>query len=264
MTVLREIFLLRHGQTDDNKNQIIQGQRDSELNESGIQQAKLTGQFFKKKQIQSHHNGIHNNEKGFSFDEIWSSDLKRAHKTAEIVAKELNQPPNLIKTDKRLRERYLGDLEGKPRGSVVDRSNAEPAHKVLDRLLDFWKTELAIQNINQNDDSNDCKPSKDRQLNYDTRIPRRILVVSHGAALRSLIYSGLVGTLQYQISQDQLSIPIGNCSITLIHVTLSHHANQIVSVAHSSHLSALNVNKQLNTNADDDEIKTNPLVHESK
>ncbi|KAJ3834690.1 histidine phosphatase superfamily [Lentinula raphanica] len=95
---IARIYILRHGETDENRAHIIQGQRDTLLNEAGRRQAALAKDVFK----------------DVDLDIVFSSDLKRATETAEII---MNGHPNrdkikLIK-EKRLRERCLGKLEGK-------------------------------------------------------------------------------------------------------------------------------------------------------
>ena len=76
---MKEIYFIRHGQTDENSLGIRQGAEiDSELNELGRQQAKKSGKYLKKYRI-----------KDKNFDCILSSPLKRAIETAEIIGKEL-------------------------------------------------------------------------------------------------------------------------------------------------------------------------------
>lgn len=88
------IYVTRHGQTDWNKHGIIQGQKDTELNSIGIEQANLLREQFNKLDI----------------DLIMCSPLKRARKTAEIV----NQDRNLkIINREELLERGLGEFEEK-------------------------------------------------------------------------------------------------------------------------------------------------------
>ncbi len=67
-----DIYIIRHGETDWNKDKRVQGSTDIELNNNGIDLAKLTAQNMKKE--------------GISFDRIFSSPLKRAFQTAEIFA----------------------------------------------------------------------------------------------------------------------------------------------------------------------------------
>jgi probable phosphoglycerate mutase len=90
------IYLVRHGETDWNTKFLFQGQSDTELNANGIKQAKSIAAEFKGRKISA----------------VISSDLKRAHKTAQIIASACGCKGR-IKTDKRLRERHYGNLEGK-------------------------------------------------------------------------------------------------------------------------------------------------------
>ena len=67
---MREIILVRHGETDWNVAEVFRGRIDIELNETGIKQAELLAEYLSKQKI----------------DAIYSSPLKRALKTAEIIA----------------------------------------------------------------------------------------------------------------------------------------------------------------------------------
>ncbi|MEK1831722.1 histidine phosphatase family protein [Priestia megaterium] len=64
------LYLIRHGQTDWNKNKLIQGHADIPLNEAGKQQAKRVAERFR---------DIH-------IDVIYTSDLLRAQETAREIA----------------------------------------------------------------------------------------------------------------------------------------------------------------------------------
>jgi 2,3-bisphosphoglycerate-dependent phosphoglycerate mutase len=90
------IYLIRHGETDWNTKFLFQGQSDTELNKTGIMQAKSIAKEFKDRNIGG----------------IISSDLKRAFKTAEIIASACGCRAKIEK-DKRQRERHYGNLEGK-------------------------------------------------------------------------------------------------------------------------------------------------------
>ena len=93
---IMNVYIVRHGQTDYNEKKIVQGWLNSELNKSGIQQAK----------------NVADKLKGIIFDIIYSSDLDRAYNTARIIVENLPDYSGEIKKDLRLRERCLGDLEG--------------------------------------------------------------------------------------------------------------------------------------------------------
>ena len=89
------IYLIRHGQTDQNVAWRIQGQRDFPLNDTGVSQAEAAGERLK--------------ELGISFSRIYSSPLVRALKTAEIVTEKGMEDFIL---DDRLKEMDYGRFEG--------------------------------------------------------------------------------------------------------------------------------------------------------
>jgi broad specificity phosphatase PhoE len=92
-----QLFIIRHGETEENRDKIIQGHLPGRLSELGKQQARDAG----KKLL-----------KYGPFDQIISSDLERAKQTAFLISKEL--PPCKIRHEKRLRERFYGSLQGQP------------------------------------------------------------------------------------------------------------------------------------------------------
>ncbi|WP_067827647.1 histidine phosphatase family protein [Nocardia inohanensis] len=93
MAGVRRLILLRHGQTEWNASDRMQGQIDTELSEIGRRQAKDCAPDMACNDL------IH----------IVSSDLKRAHDTALAVADHAALP---VHTDPRLRETDLGQWEG--------------------------------------------------------------------------------------------------------------------------------------------------------
>jgi len=68
------IMLIRHGDTDWNVEEIFRGRADVELNETGIKQAQLLARYLERMPIEA----------------VYSSPLKRALKTAEIIASSHN------------------------------------------------------------------------------------------------------------------------------------------------------------------------------
>jgi broad specificity phosphatase PhoE len=88
------VLLARHGETDDNREPIrVQGFRDTPLNDTGrAQAAELADRLA-----------------GDGIASLWSSDLSRAHETAEIVGERIALTPRL---DPRLREANRGRWEG--------------------------------------------------------------------------------------------------------------------------------------------------------
>ncbi|MFA5174167.1 MAG: histidine phosphatase family protein [Candidatus Pacearchaeota archaeon] len=97
--MVKELFIVRHGETNYNLEERIQGQIDSEayLSKKGIEQVDKLGRKISALDIK--------------YDKIYSSDQKRAKQTTEAISKYLNNIPIEFTTD--LRERGFGDLEGK-------------------------------------------------------------------------------------------------------------------------------------------------------
>jgi probable phosphoglycerate mutase len=92
--MMTTLYLVRHGETVDNANQIMQGQTQGELNENGVQQAREFSEQWKNKEI----------------DIILASDLKRSIDTARIIA----EPHQLeVLTTPLLRERDWGSFTGR-------------------------------------------------------------------------------------------------------------------------------------------------------
>ena len=91
----REIILVRHGQSEMNKMHIFAGRNDTELTDEGHKQLKRTSKFIKKR---------------YGGDIIFSSPLKRALSSANIIQSKLKCP---IKIDSRLVETDFGKWEGK-------------------------------------------------------------------------------------------------------------------------------------------------------
>ena len=85
------IYIIRHGQTEMNQRQVLQGRSDHVLNEEGVRQAEKAAAEMR----------------GITFDHVFSSPLKRAVQTAEIVA-----PCAEVKIDVRLMEMDYGPFEG--------------------------------------------------------------------------------------------------------------------------------------------------------
>lgn len=87
------LYIARHGETEWNVEKRIQGQTNSALTPRGEQQAQHLAKRLR----------------GIPFDAAFSSDLLRAHRTAEIIALEHKL---VVETTQALRERAFGDLEG--------------------------------------------------------------------------------------------------------------------------------------------------------
>lgn len=171
-----KIYLVRHGETDANKNKIMQGQSQNlQLNENGVRQATT----------------LKNKLTDIKFNICFTSPMIRAWSTAMILVGDRVE----IKEDKRLVERYLGNLEGK------ERTNYD-AKK-------YWNYEL-----NSNDE--EVEPIQDifkRCNNFINDLKNNysdsdtILVVSHGAVTRCLHHI----LKNSNLNKNLLDFKIENC-----------------------------------------------------
>ncbi len=93
MPIERSFYFIRHGQTDWNKEDRLQGSLDIPLNEKGIEQAKTAAEL----------------TKDLPIDLIVTSDLSRAKDTSDIINEKLQIP---IIIDPNIKERHAGKLEG--------------------------------------------------------------------------------------------------------------------------------------------------------
>lgn len=107
---MRNIYLVTHAQSVHHVEKRVGGWYDTSLTELGRRQAEKTGAFLR---------SVIN-----SLDvELYSSDLKRAAETAEIIARHLSKRTKL---DPRLREMSYGDAEGKPQSWFKNRMKPQP------------------------------------------------------------------------------------------------------------------------------------------
>ena len=124
------IYVVRHGQTDWNVLNKLQGRTDIELNQTGVEQAKELAQKLA----------------GIKFDVCIASPLQRALKTARTI---FDGP---IQIDERIVERSNGDLEGRTDWKELsvnyydpneNRFNIETLAEMQNRLQPFWEEILA-------------------------------------------------------------------------------------------------------------------------
>lgn len=125
---MTKIALVRHGETEYNRQRLIQGQIDIPLNEVGKNQAKLTAKNFTK------------------VDVIISSPLSRAKETAKIIAQEINHQQEIIINDYFI-ERDFGLADGKDISKWFDKIHAQSI-KNLELSSDLKKrTMIGLKNV---------------------------------------------------------------------------------------------------------------------
>nr|MDK2850271.1 2,3-bisphosphoglycerate-dependent phosphoglycerate mutase [Candidatus Cloacimonadota bacterium] len=112
-----KIVLIRHGESEWNKANLFTGWTDVDLSEKGIIEAKEAGRKLK--------------EAGFTFDEAFTSVLKRAIRTLWLILDEMDMMYTPIHHDWRLNERHYGALQGL--------NKAETAKKYGEEQVLLWR-----------------------------------------------------------------------------------------------------------------------------
>lgn len=117
----KNIYVIRHGETDWNKNKRFQGATDIKLNDTGKEQAIKLRPVLQQLQIET----------------VYSSPLLRAFETAELATIDLKIS---IQKDDRLREISLGIADGLTQDEIVQKYGEDSLFKwrsYEERLLDF-------------------------------------------------------------------------------------------------------------------------------
>ena len=172
---MKNILLIRHGQSEWNKLNLFTGFKNIELSEQGIEEANKAGQNFKNLDIK--------------FNIVFTSELKRAQETAKIILQNLDQWNFLNNEGKiisniNLNERDYGDLTGLNKKETAEKFGEEQVHKwrrgysdqppngesledVVRRVTKYF--EEVIQPAIQSDENGN------------------ILIAAHGNSLRALL-----------------------------------------------------------------------------
>ena len=181
-----KIFIVRHGQTSGNRARKYFGITDIELNEEGIIQAGLISKRLERENI----------------CRIYSSNLKRAFKTAEIIAK----PHKInVESKKDLMEINFGDWEGLS-FQEIQKSYPHEFSKWQNNIMDFTiphgesvlelkkRVELAFSEI------------------LNSAVENNVVIVTHGGPIRVILSKILspnaLETTFWKIKQDNASLNI--------------------------------------------------------
>ena len=114
---MHKLVLIRHGESTWNKENRFTGWTDVDLSDKGREEARAAGQLLK--------------HEGYAFDLVFTSLLKRAIRTSNIVLDELDQLWLPVQRSWRLNERHYGALQGL--------NKAETAAKHGDAQVKIWR-----------------------------------------------------------------------------------------------------------------------------
>lgn len=199
------IFVIRHGQTNENVKKILQGHKDTDLNEVGVEQAIKLGQYL-------------NQNREIRFDKVFSSDLKRCQQTLNEILKAFpeSEKPE-VSVDSGLRERCMGIIEGMylkdaeeyalKHGKASFREFGENAKDFEERLsskiLEIIDQSLSLKNI---------------------------ALISHGGSIRQILK-----WLQYE-ENNVHKIIVYNTSVTIIDYIKDAETLNVRRVGNTQHL----------------------------
>ncbi len=189
------LILLRHGESQWNLENRFTGWTDVPLSPKGEQEAREAGEKLRP----------------YKFDKAFTSVLRRAIDTLNIVLKIIGQEKIPIEYDKALNERHYGALQGL--------NKAETAQKYGDEQVKLWRRSYDIAPPNEVTELNplgiseSLKDTAARTLPYfeskilpEVKAGKHIVVSAHGNSLRSIVMQ-LDNLTREQVIE--LNIPTG-------------------------------------------------------
>jgi 2,3-bisphosphoglycerate-dependent phosphoglycerate mutase len=163
----RLLVLVRHGQSEWNLKNLFTGWKDVDLTEAGIAEARAAGRKLK--------------AQGLAFDIAYTSSLKRAQRTLDLMLEEMGQRVPIIR-DQALNERDYGDLVGMNKDDARKKWGEEQVH--------IWRRSYDVPPPG----GESLKDTVARALPYFVQeiLPHvlrgeRTLISAHGNSLRALI-----------------------------------------------------------------------------
>ncbi|KAF7311265.1 Phosphoglycerate mutase-like protein [Mycena kentingensis (nom. inval.)] len=206
------VYIIRHGETQENRTGVIQGQLDTELNALGEEQAREVARALR--------------EQGVRFDRAYSSDLRRAVKTAETI---LGDAEVVLVKEEALRERYMGTLQGTTSVDGRSRATKVAADTTIETTAAFaartagWWTRAILQRTLA------LPPREDGE-------PYNVLVASHGGAI-GILLRGLLGSRRAVLAEGVNVGMVRNVSMTVLEVPTDGPA-VVVKYGDVAHLSS--------------------------
>ena len=164
----RLLVLVRHGQSDWNLKNLFTGWRDVDLTEKGVAEAREAGRKLK--------------SQGIKFDIAFTSALRRAQRTLDLMLTDLGENAIPVFRNQALNERDYGDLVGLNKDDARKKWGEEQVH--------IWRRSYDIAPPG----GESLRDTAARVLPYYIQeiLPRvmrgeHVLVSAHGNSLRALV-----------------------------------------------------------------------------
>nr|EGQ39939.1 MAG: fructose-2,6-bisphosphatase [Candidatus Nanosalinarum sp. J07AB56] len=171
------LTMCRHGRTDYNDSGIVQGQLETEINETGEQQAEALAERLSTRE----------------FDAVYSSTMKRALQTARVVNERHGLEINQVDA---LREVERAEYGGEPFDDMVEDIRASDKEDYL------WKP----------DGGESLEELKHRVLGFMEKVAQSqhddVLAIAHGGPIKVLVpgVMGHTSKRSYQVRTDNCSV----------------------------------------------------------
>jgi 2,3-bisphosphoglycerate-dependent phosphoglycerate mutase len=162
------LVLVRHGESEWNKLNLFTGWRDVDLTEKGVEEARRAGTLLK--------------AEGVRFDLGFTSALKRAQRTLDLILQETGQTDLPIIRDQALNERDYGDLVGMNKDDARERWGEEQVH--------IWRRSYDISppgGESLKDTAARVVPYYEASILPEVKAGKSVIVAAHGNSLRALV-----------------------------------------------------------------------------
>lgn len=187
------LVLVRHGESEWNKKKLFTGWTDVNLTDSGIYDAKMIGRKLK--------------SQDFCFDVAFTSVLKRAGMTLELILEELNNDQAKIIKSWKLNERHYGKLQGKSKVGILEEldwkeihsfrrgyytkppqlDEDDPRNPINDPKYSHVSKDLLTRGESLEDTYNRVIPFLTSKVYEKLKSHKNALIVSHGNTLRVML-----------------------------------------------------------------------------
>jgi len=184
------LVLVRHGESEWNKLNLFTGWRDVELSQRGVEEARKAGRALR--------------AEGLRFDIGFTSALKRAQHTLDIILEELGQTGIPIERDEALNERDYGELAGLNKDDARTRWGEEQVH--------IWRRSFDTPppgGESLKDTAERVLPYYEAKILPHLKAGKSVIISAHGNSLRALIMH-LDGLSREEITELNLAtgVPI--------------------------------------------------------
>lgn len=162
---MNNLVLLRHGESVWNKENRFTGMTDVDLSEKGVSEATAAG----------------NALRHIRFDHVFTSDLMRAYRTAELAMMAAGQTHDFVR-HKDLRERCYGDLTGLNKAETVKKFGEEQVH--------IWRRSFDVPppgGESLKDVVARVEPYYRAEIEPLVKQGKNVLIAAHGNTLRAML-----------------------------------------------------------------------------